>query len=246
MKPSELVTLARRIAPLDLADWPIYVLLTSGQLPAEFRTPAVCGMTRPSMDLASQPFLESRGRWEGRGVCIVLNDEQIREQAVAESSGDPEFAGQLFRSRLMAVFVHELAHSLSTEIAPPEDHPAAVGALTRLSAAIWKPPEERQEAPQERFPRPWNNHGPEFLRPLCHLATRAEGLLNTRLAERWLLLPQYCLSRWFLYADSLASEIDDMATEPFSTIREAPLPEPFLQLWRADLSAFYLALESEK
>jgi hypothetical protein len=72
-------SLCRRVAPLDLADTPLYILRQT-QLPDALGGKAICdGFTAPLLDLYLQAMIGPA--WRGRGACLVVNDTVITERS---------------------------------------------------------------------------------------------------------------------------------------------------------------------
>src|SRR4051812_26255435 len=107
---NEAADLCRRLAPLDLARTPVYVVPAS-RVPKD-RGGDTChlGFTAPSLDLHLRGAI-GRG-WRGRGEVIVLRDEA--------AEGMPGVGG---RELFLTVAVHELAHILD-RCAVDRDEPA--------------------------------------------------------------------------------------------------------------------------
>src|SRR4051794_2448099 len=114
---AEAADLCRRLAPLDLADVPLYVVPAS-RVPKD-RGGDTChlGFTAPSLDLHLRGAI-GRG-WRGRGEVIVLRDEAA--EGMAGVSG---------RELFLTVAVHELAHILDRDAVNP-DAPADPDRLDR-------------------------------------------------------------------------------------------------------------------
>ena len=89
--------LCRKIAPLDLAGHPLYIVAQS-QIASEFGKAEGChGYTSPSLDLYLQEFFDD---WQGRGPCMVVNDIAI------DDDQDPDFHHRV----VINCILHELAH----------------------------------------------------------------------------------------------------------------------------------------
>ena len=232
----DLTTLARRIAPLDLPPTaPLYLLLASQQPPEELANYPAPGATSHWLDLVARDWLKARGDWRGRGPTIWLNDVKIKAASVQDADGDSAFAEDLYRGRLTALLIHEVSHVLSKPIDVDDDFPEV--AIPFLKATVSNPhPPQPQDALK---PLPWIGHQCDFLRVLAHVVHRAEALLQDRLPDPWLLANRsYCVSPLFCYRDVLGDEPEDMAGASFSTIRDTPIPEPFLELWRDDAARY--------
>ncbi len=233
--PASLDAIARAIAPVDLgADVPLYFVRTSeANLPPALRVENVRGLTSQFMDIAARPYLKTNGRWRGRGPCILLGDALLQAEAERDGGKGSEFADELFRSRLLAVAVHELGHVLEQPFDPTEHgEPSANSKAASAAVSAWT----ARAADGYKPSFPWSGHDLHFVRVLCHAVDRAERLLGRRLPDQWLLGRGYGLSLLCLYRGTLEQELSGpMAGESFETIRVTPPPVAFLELWRRDV-----------
>lgn len=89
--------LCRRIALLDLAGLPLYIVPQSA-LASEFgNAEATYGYTMSWLDWVVRDQMGDA--WRGRGPCIVVNDSAIREDL-----------GRFIEPTFLATTIHELAH----------------------------------------------------------------------------------------------------------------------------------------
>ena len=236
MNPTDLEELARAIAPIDLGGCPMYVVpCDADDLPTQFRGFSFAGLTSTWLDLALHPWLVSCGAWCGRGPAIVVNSTSTRCGAVADADGPGDFADELYRTRLSATFVHELAHVLGQpiDIDSAPDLPER-GLLAAAEVARWARGEHRTP------PHPWAGHDWTFVRLLLHVVYRAERLLGESLPANWLFgARHYGLSPWWSYKHALGDEPERMAGATFAEIRETAPPTGFLRLWREDVLRFF-------
>lgn len=56
-----------------LGETPVYIVLASDAPPREFCSPRAAEFTGRYVDILLQPWLESRGLWQGRRACIAHN-----------------------------------------------------------------------------------------------------------------------------------------------------------------------------
>ncbi len=100
-------SLCRAIAPIDLADTPLYIVRQS-MISSDFGTAEGSdAFTSPALDLYLKQHL--RDRWRGRGPCMVINDTVL----LAESHPDD------LEHVTLGIVLHELCTSLIASFCTP-------------------------------------------------------------------------------------------------------------------------------
>jgi len=214
-------SLCRKVAPIDLADRPLYIVMQS-QLPDYLSRTDVCeGYTATCLDIFLRDVIGAA--WKGRGACIVVNDLDFETMDVLDREVVVRW-----------VVLHELAHIL--ELSFPY--------LTSLDLqpAEWK--EEAQlmaeslvQQVNSNGARPSHDgHGKEFIRIALHLYHRTVALGHDIAASQICAGRTYGLSRATEYLAALGDEPERMAQASFREILSAPYPEAFSRLWAADVA----------
>ena len=234
----ELETLCRRIAPGDFGGHPIYICFSS-VLPGPLRPAAsTWGYTGELLDLALHSWLMDSGRWRGRGAAIVVNDIAIREDVEDWAAEDPEFGAELYRTRVLAIVLHELSHTLSINL-DFKPLPVAVApeieSQTLAITTAWVA--KSTENPWVTSGPVWLGHEAGFIRTLLHVIHRAYRLGIERLPDDMLFVASnYSLSPLGAYRRTLSSELDAFDQRiTFDDLRTCSPPESFVELWKQDL-----------
>lgn len=236
MNVAELEQLARKIAPADFGGHPLYIVPQS-ELPAELQTSGdTYGYTAPALDAMLHDWLVAAGRWRGRGPAIVLNDEAMRAEAkhlATDEAGevDADFSDTLYRSRLLPVFCHELAHVLS---GPIDLRPIAERQAPKLQTilAAWTDEPPRAVAP-------FTGHGVDFIRTLLHVISRAYQAGVARLPARFLFdHARYGLSPLSHYETAAERETEGYRLT-FAELRQCKMRPTLVKQWGADLVGWY-------
>jgi hypothetical protein len=218
----------RRLAPLDLGDTPIYIVLQT-RVPAEFGGTADCdGFTTPSLDLYMKDVIGPA--WRGRGACMVINDLDFTETM------DPAD----IESALTGVALHELAHILERP-APYRDRQGADPARIQFEALCLgaSVAHEQMPATQLAVTPPYEGHGHRFIRAALHLRYRAEvaGMLVPMFF--FCAGTYYGLSHPNRYREALGDEPDRLAGLSIREILATPYPKAFWRLWTTDLARWH-------
>ena len=237
----QLETLFRRIAPADLGSRPCYVCLAS-TMPGDLRPGAeVLGYQSAMLDLSFRQWLTDSGRWRGRGPAVVVNDTAIREAAEALGGDDAGLVAELYRTRVHAVTLHEIAHALATAFdlrALPVEIADTVERNSRSAVADWIA--GRDDKPADPPPH-WIGHEAAYIRAILHVAARAERLGVAKPADNLLFCSSnYSLSGLWCYRAALAGEIDAFDSSlSFADLRGCDPPKAFVELWRDDLHRWW-------
>ena len=210
--------LCRRVAPIDLSDVPLYIL-PSSRLTAKLGAARGCfGFTTGTLDMLLRD--EIGDAWQGRGPCIVINDQMILSEL-----GDQHLAADF-----CGIVLHELAHvlirpELFTEWKDPvpEQLDAKVRQLANHLAIDREPT------------RPWDGHGLSFIRVCLHLAWRAKQCGHPVMAANLCAGPTYGLSSALTYQRLLGDEPAQLANQTLRQIRE-PYPDEFFNQYLDDLA----------
>lgn len=222
-------TTLRSLAPIDLADdQPFYVVLQSNAPPSDLLLTDCIGSFHRCYDLTFQSWLESCGRWLGRGPLLVVNDLLIRDYTPDEDDADNVIFG---------VAIHELAHAINVGFDLTERTAAEVAlielrallAINRLNVA---PP---YTPPQTDLP--WRGHDAHYIRVAGHLVFRAKRQGLAVELDQAVNFSQYGLrSSGDEYFYALTGEFERFADAPLSTLRNHQPPAAFVWRWRNDLA----------
>lgn len=211
----------RSLAPLDLAEVPIYVALVS-ELGSEDLIPATAGgCTGAAQDLVLRPWLQTQGRYRGRGFSMIIKDSL---------HCDLELDEEIVEALILKTCVHELAHCLDRGLPPTGDcNPIEAG----LEIAAYRSAVRQNRKDENNVP--WLGHGLSWLRITGHLAWRASAaghFVDMSLAAR---PDQYGLSLGRQYAQTLDAECAAFVNRSLIELQDFPPPQDFIDLWRADL-----------
>lgn len=234
----ELETLVRRIAPADIASRPVYIALVSA-MPVDLRPSGeVFGFHATFLDIVFRPWLTEAGRWRGRGPAIVLNDVAILADATERAGDDVALRDEIYRRRMLATGLHELAHALASPIdlrPVPDEIRSDVEKSSRAAVVEWIA--DKPLPADAEFPPQWAGHELQFIRTLLHVTHRAEQLGIERLPDNFLFAnSNYSLSGLWSYRRALSREIDSFDSSLcFDDLRKCDPPKPFCELWRDDL-----------
>jgi hypothetical protein len=219
-------TLCRQIAPIDLADVPMYVTMAS-QLPTDVfgNCYSILGCTDRSLALWMRDFIP----WRGNGPAMVLNDVAIHQ----------DFPGCSLEEAIRPTVVHELAHILERR-KPFVDRPLATPERLAYERACYfaghdDPEEFITQADREA---PWLFHEWWYIRIAAHAAHRAERVGYEMPIDAVMDFELYGLSNGATYMDAIGREPERMLAMPFREIRRLPPPPALLELWESDVSAF--------
>lgn len=237
---ASLERLFRRIAPADLGGHSVYVLLSSELDPAQ-RPPAYAwGLTGAVLDLSLKNWLVSQSRWSGRGPAVILNDLTIRRDALELAGGDESFASELYRDRMVATGLHELAHVLSRpsdlKIPPMEIESEVLSSAEAALSNYGKVTEAEVDEAEAELPPWFGGHDAMFVRVLVHILSRVETITGQRIVTS-LAFPgsRYELSLLEHYRRSLQKEISGFESWlTFDDLRKCDPPKAFCELWRSD------------
>jgi hypothetical protein len=239
---SKLETLIRRIAPADIASRPVYVCLAS-EMPSELKpSHYTYGFHSTFLDIAFRSWLSDCGRWRGRGPAIVINDDAIGKDANESASTDVVLRDDIFRTRILAITLHETAHVLTSpiDLRPiPSDIAAEIEKSTRDTVIQWI--ENKPLPPDSEMTPQWAGHELEFIRVLLHVINRAESLGIERLPDVFLFSnANYSLSGLWAYRRALKDELEGFDSSlTFFDLRKCHPPKSFIELWRNDLHAWW-------
>lgn len=212
-----LESLCRELAPLDLADSPLYIVW-QGNLPADHGQAKSChGCTAPSLDLWVKSHIEN---YAGRGPCMLINDIAMGEDLPSMEA---------FESRATDTVVHELAHILDREQLYADRAGVSEDRITFERLVVFK---DLDEAPPETPPdNLWLGHGAPFIRLACHLAYRAQQLGFEIVPADLCAGYRYGLYPAIEYARALGDEPERMIDSSFAEIRATEQPHRFGKLW---------------
>lgn len=213
--------LCRAVAPLDLADVPLYIVPQS-RLPDHLGGKAVCdGFTSPRLDLYLQEVIGPA--WRGRGPCMVVNDDFESHMDARDVESD-----------IFHTVLHELAHILLRPTAhrhQPSDNPA----LLQFEALCMGNAVSREDEPAETA-APFQGHGHRFIRAALHLRHRAEVLGTLVPMFGYCAGAYYGLSHPNRYREALGDEPVRLADRRIRDILDTPYPKAFWRLWSTDVA----------
>lgn len=223
--------LLRQAAPRDLAGMGVY--LVPSTCGPEAATPeSVMAWTNANADLVLQSYLESRGRWRGRGFAAVFSRQNWERECKALSV-----------CGLLATSLHELAHWLL--------HPAPIAGTAAAHAAdkrkglmlratsILAIDEGRSQFVNPTTRPKWHAHEHQWIRAAIHLAaaTRKRVGFNIQTASLQVAGDIYGLSDVDEYEDALAAEPTPGFRDSFRDLLSTPAPPEFIELWNRDTGA---------
>ena len=218
--------ISRQIAPLDLGDLPLYIVVQS-RVPANRGGKSTAdGFTAASLDLHLQDIIGTA--WHGRGPCMVVNDIDLCD-------GQPDRAD--VESAFCGIVLHELAHILMRPVPfkpRPDAEPAQIvfESLVIGHAVATEPPLSAQV-------EPFADHEADFIRVALHLRHRAE--------RAGMLVPMfffcagtyYSLSHPNRYREAIGDEPARLADMSIRNILDTPYPKAFWRLWTTDLARWH-------
>lgn len=211
--------LCRTIAAQDLANHPLYILPQSGITARMGRANGCFGYTSGTLDLLLRD--EIGDAWQGRGPCIVVNDELMLS----------EFGEESLAADINGIVLHELAHVLSREqLVTPWENPQPEHLRSHAQQVA------NHVAADKGPPRvPWTGHELPFIRAFLHLTWRAEQTGQRILTAAFCAGPICGLSSALTYQRTLGDEPANLADLPIRAILKEPLPREFLHLYINDL-----------
>lgn len=228
--------IARNVIP-DLRGVPLYLVqpgagsLVTPKLVAGFR-----GLYRRGLDLTLRSMLEEEGRWNGPGVCVVVDAFMCFAVSAHDDDGLREVVG---------VTLHELAHWLDMPgVAeyPSDDYsyPQFVACCEERSSVACASPE---------YPPFFLAHGEEFIRLAAHLWYRAGHGGGMHLQPRSLAFGNSypgleCLPSPLEIIDSLRDELELFDDFPLRRVAALPQPAEFTALWNRTLAKMFLPAPS--
>lgn len=219
--------MCKLLAPIDLADVPVYVESASTLDERYRRIRGANGFTSSTLDLEFRDSIKRR--WQGRGVAIWVNDIGIERQLL-----DAEYA-RLFLPSFYTVVVHELAHIFQRRQLIG-DIPDDVSIDDRRERTIGNVA-SYEDAPVcgPRAKVPWTWHEFDFVRLMIHLHHRAAQLGFSFHLTSTCAGPYYGLSSAWLYQAACDDEPELMRDASFVEIKQAPMRVDFWDLWGYDM-----------
>jgi hypothetical protein len=222
----KLESLIRSVVP-DLAGIPLYIVLASDLATREILPTDCRGLWGKSLDLTLKSHLEHRGRFIGRGVGIVIDDEKIMDDAnKSESRGSLEY---LVDYGITKVGFHEVAHALEDDFDMSDPTCERVEAATDMSinaASAWS------YLPSD-IPG-WYAHELPWIRNVIHLRHRL-AVSGNRIGMPYLFAADCGMSDCWAYASALGDEPRQLANASFAAIRKIRPPQAFIDRWRSDV-----------
>ncbi len=224
-----------------LPERPCYVLWND-ELPQQYQAGGCFGLTGRGFDLL---FREQIGRrWRGRRRVIILDRRGTRRHIIwTLRTASPVRVWT--RRTLWQAASHELSHVASLPLLESEttdDAPDLTRATSdALGAMAAAPPTYAEDRPIQ-----WQGHDGQFLRLLLHCAHRIKPLAGEFLpGDCWLDPHKYGLaSREDQFRDALGAEPERLANVPLTELATVLPPESFIDLWNADVRAWWLAIDN--
>jgi hypothetical protein len=218
------------VAGRDMEGVRIYVVPQS-LLPDDLGGRSVCGgYTASRLDLHLRDHIPG---YKGRGACMVINDDLIRETRARED----------FDYYFCATLLHELTHVLMRPWLYREPATAPDDAIRREARQVAHM--VATETPEDGRPA-FHGHGAQFIRIALHLCHRAETwgawfAPNDLCAGR-----RYRLSHARRYQVALGNEPRRMATSLVKEILAADPPADFARLWADDVHTYFRSVSHRK
>lgn len=240
---------AHKLAPQDLAGWPVYCLPVSS-LPEDYTKAA---RFRGGWHNARSYFSVSRHlpRDAGYGPVLFVNDMQSPEwamqlatvaQAALERRGETETIEELLDCVPMSkpieflcrVLTHELGHAISNLAAGEfecmkavhDRLPIARANLTRTQDAQLASDAATEASRKEPPPPQVDSHGLPFTRVMAHLQHRL-SMLGVDAVAHGVAGERFNQREYTECEASLGSEPQECLEESFKTLLERPMPPAF-------------------
>lgn len=225
----------------DFAGVPLYV--------ADFDDmTTVNGFSVPGLAATLESDIRQAGKWTGRGVCVGINAKaRYRESyELAKKIPLPDRAADRFaRCAQVGVVLHELAHCLEGDDFGQDDPIGRDANVSRqaLLKYISEGPSKATQLSIEAtgISPPWKKHDAQWVRAVCHLASRMKRFLPELCQNNCAFLPMYELSDIQDYTVALAPELRT-STGSIRKILAARPPEPYIDLWRADIKKWFASI----
>ncbi len=221
----------RQASPVDFGGTPIYIVRAEPAV-GRFLPINVClhlecnnlAFTTLLLDQDLRPYLEERGRWQGRGFACVLDTDKFQD-----TPRTPQWT-----ETAIGMVIHEATHWLQYQGGEnPAKLGCAPGKFNRqhiekvLRCPVW-------QAYYTKAPVSAVGHGAPFVRAAVHLWHRTNAVCPLPIARCWIAGANYGLSRPETYAASLGTELRSMANTRIADILRTRPPEAFAQLWKRD------------
>ena len=219
---------------------PPFVLFNC-ELPENRRIPpCVLGATaRGGLDVVLYDALGQRLQKKGRRPVIIVNAKQCAVFARFEHPFVNERISA--RRKILRTLAHEVAHVVADDPQPGDESAEfAVLADAALAKFVSAPPPAAIEQPI-----PWQAHDAGFARLLFHVMHRLRPLVDVPLPFGDEYDPRaYALAhREDQYRDSLGDEPERLTDVPLTQLSAIAPPERFVELWRADLRAWFSRID---
>lgn len=216
----------------------VYVLFAS-QLPKQYRPRGCFGLTGRGLDLVLRDTIGAT--WQGRGAVIVLDENQAQCYVRECQPFAPEAITA--RRELWKAAAHEVGHVAGRLVLPSEIEDDDPGFRDVVGGALFdfcaNPPPIAVACLI-----PWEGHDGRFIRLLFHAAHRVRLAASEWIPYcGWFDPRQYGLtSREDQYQTALGDEPERLADVPLTEIASIPPPPTFVETWRSDVRAWFLAL----
>ena len=219
--------LCRAVAGRELVGVPLYILPQS-RMSLPLARSYHYAFTASLADLLFHDQIET---WMGRGPCMVINDDGLKQDTHPQ---DLEY-------KTLTIIFHELAHILDRPCLVGIDH----GNHERL--------EYERLVTMDCLSRPvsgdiaaYHGHDRSFIRIAIHLAYRATLAGYPIKAAGIFKGSTYGLSMAAEYEDALGSEPEESMHLKLTELKTLPCPSAFNSLWRADLNHYHQLEEKRK
>ena len=212
----------------------------SAELPMDTKLQHCGAMTSKWLTKELQPFIG--GRWRGWGPSMIVNEQEIARYARELARGQPwRSARKMVIQEFVDACAHEAAHLLQFgwhREPDPGKMPAWIERQSRETVAILR---AIPSVPLQELRVPWRHHDAKFLRHYCHVSDRLQKTLSIRSGLTFDTSVTGISPRW-KYEVAIGDELQRLAHVPLGELGDIRPPEPFVELWRADVRKWWLGL----
>lgn len=221
------------LSALLLPDTPVYVVLASDEPPRELWSQRAAGFTSPLADAWFQPWLKSRGLWQGRRACFAVDDRGLASEAQPNATDWAARAWQADTMHTVAgITVHELGHIADH----PVDHRPLTPPVEQDAREVLQFAKLDDESARPRA----DYHSPCWLRITTHLLHRAHAA-GHGIACDMVYAGNFGTPPISSALLALEGELEQLANVPAAKINDIPAPAEFVSMcefwlrrWRSE------------